>query len=800
MKWKYVAIASAMLIPAALAIVHGVLRASLPQLDGEISAAGLSAPVTIDRDSLGVPTISAKNLADLAYGTGFVHSQDRFFEMDLSRRMSAGELSELVGPVGLALDKSARPFLFRKIAAQVMRQAIIHAAGVGVDDRTLAGTGLASLKARPWEYWVLGSNPVPWHPEDTILTVDAMWWQLQYRGFNREIMRREVNERLGGALCGSQWKCALGFFYPPRTAWDAPAVGADTASAGLRAAAIPTPEVINIRDAPAARSAAHVSAPVESLGSNNWALAGGLTSTGAAIVANDMHLGQRVPIVWYRARLRIVATPGRNLDVTGVTLPGAPIVVAGSNGHIAWGFTNSYGNWLEVRLVPCTAVTDTQVQGPSGATPIALQWEQIRVHGAASVQLPVRSGPAGLLLEAHPDRGQCWFSSWLAQVPAATNLNLMQLQHVTSTREALALAATIGIPQQNAVVGDREGHIGWAIFGRIPLEAGPGRAAATTGWTDASSHPQLIDPPSGRLWSANARVTSDEGQEAAIGGDTASLGAEYDLGARAAQIRDDLLALKGPATAAAMLPIQLDERAVFLSRWHDLLLGLLDAAAVKNHPQRAALRQLVADWNGRASTDSVGYRVVRTWRDGLEVSVWNMILDGLHIPADGSFTPPMQFEQPLWQLIKEQPMHLLAARYSRWEDLLLGQVDATIMTLQKQCGDLAHCTWGRHNLVHIRHPLSPGLPDFLSSLLDMPEMELPGDIDMPRVQGLVAGASERFAVSPGHEAEGYFHMPGGQSGHPLSAYYRAGFMEWARGEPLPFLPGAVQHTLTLHPN
>jgi len=132
-------------------------------------------------------------------------------------------------------------------------------------------------------------------------------------------------------------------------------------------------------------------------------------------------------------------------------------------------------------------------------------------------------------------------------------------------------------------------------------------------------------------------------------------------------------------------------------------------------------------------------------------------------------------------------------------DFLLEQLDLTIADLEQSCGTLAQCTWGLRNTIAIRHPLSAALP-LIGGLLDMPTVQLPGDNNMPRVQDGEEGASERFAVSPGHESEGYFHMPGGQSGHPLSPYYRAGFLAWAHGEPLPFLPGPAEHTLTLQGN
>jgi penicillin amidase len=425
-----------------------------------------------------------------------------------------------------------------------------------------------------------------------------------------------------------------------------------------------------------------------------------------------------------------------------------------------------------------------------------VQQEEIRVHGQPGIHLAVRSGPAGVLYQADPDRQSCWFVSWLAQEPAATNISLMALERTTSVAQALAVAPTLGIPHENFVIGDREGHIAWTIAGRIPVNAGATRALGSSTWTTAEAHPHIVDPEVGRIWTANARATDDPEQQMAIGGIDASVGAYYDLGARAHQIRDDLLAIKGQATPADMLRIQLDDRAEFLSRWRTMLIELLDAAAVANHPERARLKELVTGWNARAGVDSVGYRLVRDFHEQALQSVWEMVLGALGIVSGEDVPVPTQFEAPLWHLVSERPMHMLASNYADWREFLLARADAVIADLRTTCPQLAHCTWGSRNPVHIRHPLSRSLP-FLSALLDMPQVELPGDHDMPRVQDGAIGASERFAVSPGHEDQGYIHIPGGQSGHPLSPYYRAGFMDWAHGTPVPFLPGASQHRLTL---
>ena len=841
MRLKYSIVgAIAVLVLAPLAVMHTVLRASLPQLDGTIRAAGLTAPVTIERDRLGVPTLVAANRVDLAYATGFVHGQDRFFEMDLSRRLAAGELSELFGAVAVDQDRKTRRFHFRKVARAVVDQApaeqkaVVEAYTRGVND------GVSSLRSRPWEYWVLGSPPVQWRSEDTILVVYSMWWDLQGNGLLREALRRELNARIGGKECDAGWKCGLRFFYPARSEWDAPD-GSATGTGGSAvasdivppAAGIPGPDVLDVRGATGTKAAASAPAvalpargavvPVTStagpwsravwaafspatddavhdVGSNNWALSGQLTATGSALVANDMHLGQRVPTLWYHARLRTVGTASEpGLDLNGVTLPGAPLLVAGSNGHIAWGFTNSYGDWLNVELVPCTSIGESEMHTPSGVVPLTVEREEIRVKGGPAVVEDVKSGPAGTLLRAEPERQMCWFGSWLATLPAATNLNLIGLEHATSVNDAMALAPSVGIPHQNFVVGDRDGHIGWTIAGRIPTDIGAERSNGHSPWTTAENHPRIVDPPGGRIWTANARVTDDERQEVAIGGDLASLGSEYDLGARARQIRDDLAAIEGPATPAQMLKIQTDDRAIFLTRWHDFLLNLIDADSVRDHPRRAEFKKALGNWNGRADVDSVAYRLVRGYRKHVESALWDMIARALQIPASDSPHLPSQFEIPMWQLIHDQPLHMLAADHPSWREFLLDTLDATIADLDKTCGPkLEQCTWGTRRIVRIQHPISHGLP-ILAPLLDMPTVQLPGDHDMPRVQEGDFGASERFSVSPGHEEQGYFELPGGQSGHPLSPYYRAGFMEWARGEPLPFLPGKAEHTLTLQP-
>jgi penicillin amidase len=739
-----------------LAVAHVMLRASLPALDGKAVAPGLHAAAAITRDARGIPTIEAPSRAELAYATGYAHAQDRYFQMDLSRRLAAGELTALFGDAARDQDAKAALFGFRRVARQVLAQAsgaqraLVEAYARG------ANAGLASLRSRPWEYWVLGAPPRPWLAEDTVLVVHAMWWDLQYGGFRLEQLRRQLDARLGGPVTVSGWKRATCFLFPPRSIWDAPnpVPGAPAPATHDACQDVPSPSELEV-SAPALGGLVHPDDGASTVGSNNWAVSGSLAKGGGALVASDMHLGLRVPAVWYRARLLSGA-----LDLNGLTLPGAPVLVAGSNGRIAWSFSNSYGDWLDLEHRGC---------GSEGR---------------------------GLAFSAPDGRGDCEFATWLAALPEATNLSLLELETAGSVAAALAIAPGVGIPHQNLIVGDRAGHIGWTVIGRIPAGGGAARNDGSGAWLAGSEYPRIEDPPSGRLWAANARVTSDPRQEAIIGDDEAAVGAEYDLGARASQIRDDLFALRGQAAPADMLAIQLDDRALFLARWRELLKGLLDEAALEARPARRALLRDVAAWGGRALPDSTGYRAVRDFRSRVESVVWEAILRSLDIAPD-DVAIPARFEAPLWALVTQQPRHLLPTNYPGWRELLLAQADAAQEGGAEHCGRPTRCDWAREP-VRIRHPLSAALP-FLGPLLDMPAVRLPGDRNMPRVQAGTFGASERFAVTPGREGEGYMHIAGGQSGHPLSPYYRAGFGDWARGHPSPFLPGAAQHRLELLP-
>jgi penicillin amidase len=268
----------------------------------------------------------------------------------------------------------------------------------------------------------------------------------------------------------------------------------------------------------------------------------------------------------------------------------------------------------------------------------------------------------------------------------------------------------------------------------------------------------------------------------------------YDRPARAARIRDRLQDINA-ATPADLLAVQLDDRAPLLDRWHELMLASLPA----DDNRYAGLRAALADWTGRATVDSVSYRLVREFRR----QVARLVLEPVFAPCRQHYArfnwQRFHYEQPLWTLLTDRPAHLLNPEFTTWDDLLHAAVDGVLANLKTAGTPIAEATWGERNRAQIVHPFSRVLPRLLTNWLNLPADPLPGDSYTPRVQTPTFGASERFVVAPGREEEGLFQMPGGQSGHPLSPFYRAGHEAWVRGEPTPLLPGPVQHTLTLTP-
>lgn len=783
-KWlKRIALWLLALIVVGLGTGWWLMRGSLPTLDGELALDGLSAPVTIQRDALGVVTIDAANETDAMRALGYVHAQERFFEMDLMRRVSTGELSELFGPIAIEKDKAQR---VHRIRARV--EADLAAMSADKRPQLQAYTdgvnaGLGALRVRPWPYLLLRQQPKRWELGDAALTGFAMYFDLQDAGNHRELALWKIKPHLPPAL--------YALLTRDGTRWDAPLVGAARGDAAL-----PTADEVDLRKLPGTPAKRHdVAADDIVPGSNNFAVSGALTADGRAIVADDMHLGLRAPSIWFRARLRYAdpRAPGGKVDATGFTLPGLPAIVVGSNTHVAWAFTNSYIDTADWKLETACGSNPTD----ACVKPVVHR-ETIRVAGAAPVDFDVEETTWGPVL--HRDGDTLFALRWNAHLKGALDFGLTEFPIARDLDHAMALTDRSAMPTQNLLIGDSTGRIAWRLIGplaarsadcsgALPLTAAtaPGGCRAWTIATDRSPH--VMDPAYDRLWSANNR-TMDGAALAQVGD------GGFAFGARARQIRNDLFSRKTFAERD-LLAVQLDDRAVFQTQWWTLL---RDTAARAKTPALIELSEASKRWEGRASTDSVSYRIVRAWR----LAVHARVAEGLTAPAHAAlgdkFDMPafQQLEGTVWPLVAQRPPHLLSKKYATW-DALLEDAAKEIRDELKAQGPLAARTWGERNTAAICHPLAKAIPLLGKRLLCMPADQLPGDGGMPRVVGPDFGASERMVVSPGHEADGITHMPGGQSGHPLSPFWGAGHDDWVHGRPTPFLPGKTEYTLKLEP-
>lgn len=577
--------------------------------------------------------------------------------------------------------------------------------------------------------------------------------------------------------------------------------------------AIPVPKVINLRAArtgalPPAGLATEALAelafpfaprdPDAIPGSNALALAGAHVAGGGGLLASDMHLGHSVPNIWYRASLE---TGGRR--VTGVTLPGTPVVVSGSNGDVAWGLTVANADTTDLVVVETTSASKRFYRAPGHEdyVPLETRRETIAVKGGDPVTVEHEWTIWGPVVGRN-ERDRPLALRWIAHDPGAVNFAMLGMETARTTAEAVAVAHRAGVTPVNCVIADRAGDVAWTVAGRLPRRAGyDGRLPVTwtfgdrkwdghlaPGETPVIRGPESVLP--GRIWSGNQRH---------VGGEAlARLGdGGYTPAARARQLRDGLAPL-AQATPADLLKVQLDDRALLLAEWRDILLATLTAEAVAGSPGRAELRRLVEKWEGRAAPGSVSYRLVAEFRQAVRTRVLGPLFAPC-VEALPSFNGRRFNTEPAVRtLLREKPMHFLDSKYARWDDLLLAAADDVTAAVGKSGQRLAEATWGSRNRLRMKHPLSSAAP-FLGRWLDFPDTPLAGDNDMPLAQTSAHGASERLVVAPGREAEGIFHMPGGQSAHPLSPFFRAGHDAWLRGEPTPLLPGTAVHRLTLRP-
>jgi penicillin G amidase len=601
---KALLVLAALLAAAALAAAW-LIRGTFPRLRGTVRVAGHAAPVRIETDSRGVPTIRARSVDDAMYGLGYAHARDRLWQMEFQRRLGSGRLAEILGAGLVPADRFLRTVGFRRAAeaswptlsASARRALEAYAAGVNAF--------VAADRARPIEFRIVRVSPEPWTPFDTLVWGKMMAWDLA--GNARDEIRRARFVEAVGAERASQLLPLAGSSPTILTAseWPEPPAGKASATRtrplpvpwGPLAAAFDSVEALGL-------------AAGEDLGSNSWVLGGSRTASGKPILANDPHLGLRTPSVWYLAS---IDAPG--LRATGATLPGVPGIVIGHNDRIAWGITSLEPDVQDLFVEEVDPKDPSRYRHRGEWRRFEERRETIRVRGAADIVLTVRSSVHGPIvtdaIEGAGRLGSAVALAWTGLDEGGGTIEaFFGLEASRNWGEFLAAARRIQAPAQNLVYADVDGHIGYAASGSMPVRPRadglvPVPGAGEDDWAGriAGDHlPFSFDPTPGFIVTANNRVVPSEPYP---------FGRTWAEPYRAARITG-LLEGRDRLTPDDVATIQLDRVSL---RARELLPLLVDT-----RPADAASRDALArlsDWNGDMAPDSVAAAIYSAWFDEL---------------------------------------------------------------------------------------------------------------------------------------------------------------------------------------
>ena len=741
------------------------LRQSLPQIDGEIMVAGLEAPVTVVRDRWAIPHIEAGSLRDATFALGFVHAQDRLFQMEFRRRLGAGRLAEVVGEAALPTDRFMRTLgLYRRAEASL---AYLDAATIAWFEAYASGVN-AFLEVRtgplPPEFLILGHTELePWRPADSLVWLRLMALDLGVN-YRDELLRVRLARRLSDQQIADVWPD-----YPA----DAPTTLARVARAlpwDQLAAALP----------PGAPGG---------IGSNAWVVAGNRTTTGAPLLANDPHLGLQAPGVWYLAHLRAPET-----ELVGATMAGVPGIVLGHNGTIAWGFTNTGADVQDLFVERPDPEDPARYLTPGGSAPFETREEIIRIKGAPALTLTVRETRHGpVISDLMPDAGRlvpgggvaalAWTALAEDDRAAQALLGIARAQDWPQFVEALR---AVGAPIQNVHYADTSGRIGFIAPGRVPIrKKGDGRWPVP-GWTGAydwdrwipfEALPRALDPPDGVLFNANNRVVP-EGYPYLL---TADWEAPY-RARRLARLLD-----RGGFQPQDFAAIQADQLSL-LAR--DLLPIMLNAEP--SGPDAADAMAMLDAWDRVMRPDAAEPLLFAAWYRELSRLVYADELGDLFDSFWGvrpQFMSRILTDRQIWcDDIRTDLVETCAERAA-------AALDAALLHLAGRRGDDPDAwRWGDVHRARMAHPIFEDLP-VLDRLFDI-EVATGGDSVTVNV-GHFSPRNEGRPFASTHAAtyraiydladldRSRFVAATGQSGNPFSRHYRDLTALWVAGQAVP---------------
>jgi penicillin amidase len=730
----------------ALAVTGGYLylRLSLPKVQGEISVRDVAAPVEILRDGYGIPHIFAGSLEDAYFGLGFVHAQDRLWQMEMNRRIGSGRLAELLGKGALDTDRFLRTLGVRRAAeaslrqyeAESRRQLDAYAAGVNAF--------LATGPVLPPEFWILRTAPEPWTAVDSLVWVKMMAWDLG-QNWRDELLRMRLAKTLPVARIQE--------FLPPYPG-DAPVKLPDLKA--LYGA---------LEVAPVQTSSAHGGGGA----SNSWVVAGARSASGKPLLANDPHLALTAPAVWYFAQLH---APG--LDAIGATLPGVPGVLIGRNERIAWGFTASGADVQDLYLEKL----DTKFEQRE---------EIIKVRGSGDERITVRVSRHGPVisdvsqsaLDAAP-RGYALALAWTAL--AEDDLTLQAALRLAQSRdwtEFLSALRQMHAPQQAITYADVDGNIGFIAAGRVPLRKpandlkglapAPGWDARYdwTGYIAFDELPRAFNPASGAIIAANHKIVPP--------GYSHHITTEWQAPYRARRI-EELLGASAAHSVPSFARLQMD---------------VVSLAARDLLPFMNSTTKRLENWNGEMGADRPEPLLFTAWSRELARAIY---ADELGDAFRGNWGQRALFLSNALATQSHWCDDVLTQRVEACEEALSSSLERAVADLHARYG--ADWKWGEAHVARQRHRPFSREP-WLAKLFDI-RVPTAGDsytVNAGRVDfnDDAEPYANRHAASlraiydlADPQASLYIHS-GGQSGNRFSPHYRSLAAAWARGDYVPMV-------------
>jgi penicillin amidase len=771
------------LLLLAAAVVGGgyaYLRRSLPQVEGSLRLAGLKGEITVLRDAWGVPHIFAASIDDAMFGLGFVHAQDRLWQMEMNRRIAAGRLAEILGLPALETDLFLRTLGVRHAAQASLR--VLDKATRDALDAYAAGVNafLATNPVLPPEFWLLRVEPQPWMPVDSVAWTKMMALDL---GGNWK------NEVLRMVLARSYSSARISEFLPPYPGDSPPKI--PDLHEFYHALGVDTTHL--------ARGAEQLVASVEpylieGAGSNNWVVNGEHTLSGKPLLANDPHLGLTAPPVWYFAH---VVAPG--LNAIGATLPGVPAIVLGHNRRIAWGFTNTGPDVQDLYIEKLVA--DGKYLAPDGPRTFETRVETVHVRGAEDVRLAVRSTRHGPVISdvsrsagAVTPAGHVLAFSWTALArDDITPQSALKFARAGNWREFLSAAEGFYAPQQNMIYADVDGNIGFVAAGRVPVRK-PGNdlkgLAPVPGWLAKydwdgylpfGALPQVFNPPRGYVVTANNKIVPP--------GYRHYITSEWEPPFRANRIEAMLNAVPRH-TVASFARIQADAESLAVRE----LMPHLKTVRPKSEDGRRALAR-IAVWDGTMARNLAEPLIVVAWWRELAREIY---ADELGDAFRLNWSPRAVFiadvladhnGESRWCDDVNTPVRETCA------EVLATSLEAALADLRKRYGDdMNRWRWGdAHPALHVHRPL--GRNKWLAPFFDI-RVPSAGDaytVNVGRSNFFddAAPFANRHAASLraiydlSNLDNSLFIHSGGQSGNPLSPDYAAFSKAWANVEYIP---------------